>query len=332
MANSVTPYNKEYNENDEIDLYEVLDVILKRKILIIVITLIGVILSFVCALYYSKNIKKEKYAQDFTVNYVLFNDESLIKNGNFKPLEILSLLNNDDVIDEFFKIEGLKQLYEKNKKTILSDREEFIEKRAFLKNFLSIKPIDAKQIESGLGIKRYTSEVSVKKGSELETHLIKKIIELIDKRLNEEFFAKLDNLDSYNKVVIDKNLQNLSSDRGSLEILSEIKDIRVENVDTVIKYINPSLFANITDSLNRYREAIILDEKIEFLREKLKSNSILEMDTSIYLIEVRGYTKIILLMGCIFSGLLAIGIAFLKEFLENYKRIIREKIILKELC
>lgn len=322
MERNVAPYNRNNytEENDEIDLYEILDVILRRKAIIIIITIIGVILSFVFALYYSKNIKKEKYAQDFTVNYILFNDESLVKNGNFKPVEILSFLNNDDVIDEFFKIEGLKNIYETNKKIIPSERENVIGKRAFLKNMLLIKPIDEKQNESGLGIKRYTSEVLVKKGSELENPLIKKTMELIDKKLSEEFLKKLDNVESYNKIIIDRNLQKLSLDEGNLELLSEIKGIRAENVDTVIKYINPSLFANITDSLNRYREAIILDEKIEVLREKLKNNSILEMDTSIYLKAERGYTKIILLIGCIFSGLFAFGIAFLKEFMENYKK------------
>ncbi|MGF6906977.1 Wzz/FepE/Etk N-terminal domain-containing protein [Fusobacterium sp. PH5-44] len=319
MKNNITPYKKDYDEENEINLYELLDIILKRKMIIIIVTVLGTILSFGSALYYSKNISKEKYAQNFTVNYNIFNEDELIKTGNLKTIEILTLLNNNDVVDEFFEIDKLREIYEKKNKKILSGNEEILRKRLFLKKILTINLQDEKQNELSFGVKKYIVTADVEKKSDIQNILIDKVLEIVERKVDTEFVHKLERIDSFNKENIEKYLLALKENDKDFNILEEVKDVRVENVDSIIKYINPSLYVTITENINNYKKSIELDKKIEIVKEKMKDNNLLEVDTSIYMIEKRGYAKIILLIGALFSVVLGICLAFVKEFWNGYK-------------
>jgi len=319
MNNNVAPYQRGYSEDDEIDLYEILDIILKKKTLVVVITVLGCILSFIGAKYYSNNIKKNKYAQDFSINYGIFNDGTLVNAGNFKVIPILSLLNDDDVINEFYTIENLNKSYQDSLKKSTDKDEEMAKKRKYLKKILEIEPLIEKQDEISFGYKKYLITSISKKNKELSQGLISKFMGLVEKKVDDEFTKKIAALEEFNRSTKTESQKALQNEKTS-EMNDELQNMKIENVDSVMKYSNPALYVSINENLKKYEESATLESRIDLTKEKLKNSKIVEKNTSIYEVEVKSYTLIILAVGGFLSFCLGIFAAFMSEFWNNYKK------------
>ena len=320
MENNITPVEKKHIKDDEIDLYEILEIILKSKFLIAAVTVVGTILSFGAALYYSRNMRTETYAQNFDVNYSIFTGENLQKTANFRTLEILSLLNNDDVINKFFEIRELNDEYQKSQSDILPERD-IIEKRRFLEGILSLELRSGSTDERSFSNKEYSITASFKRNSSLQNLLIGKGLEIIEGKLNEEITNKLTEvvLFSENSIEIYRRaLEEIGQNSGMLE---ELKEMKIDNLETLLRYIDPLTVAVISENLSGYGRHVALQNDITIVEKKLKIDNIFEISTSIYFVEEKGYTKIILLVGMVLSGFLGLGLAFVKEFWGNYKKV-----------
>lgn len=318
MDSNLKSYGKNYVEaNDEIDLYEILDIVLKRKFLIIGITLLGIIFSFGAAFYYSRNLKNEKYAQDISIDYGKFNEPLLISAGDFQVVPILWLLNDDSVIEEFYTIESLKNVYENGKKENILDNE-MTNKRRFLKNILSIAPILEKQDEVSFTLKKYSLSSGYKKNKKLSEDLINKFVQVVERSVDNEFKIKINKLEEFNKNIIADSQLKLKDDENS-EVDEELKETKTENVDSIMKFTNPSLYASINENLKRYEESSALESKINLAKEKL-NNKIVEKNTSIYNVLIKSYSMIIIIFGTLMSFLGGVFLAFILEFWNNYKK------------
>ena len=320
MENNITPVEKVHIKDDEIDLYEILEIILKSKFLITAVTVVGTILSFGAALYYSRNMKTETYAQNFDVNYSIFTGENLQRIANFRTLEILSLLNDDNVITEFFEIQELNDKYQKSQNNVLPERE-IVEKRRFLGRMLSLELRDENANERGFSNKEYTIKASFERNSNLQNLLIGKCVEIIERKLNEEIMNKLTEVVSFSENNFEIYRRALEEIGQNSEVLEELKEMKIDNLETLLRYVDPLSVAVISENLSGYGRHVALQNDITIVKEKLKIDSIFEISSSIYFIEERGYTMIILLLGMIFSGFLGLGLAFVKEFWGNYRRI-----------
>lgn len=320
MERNIAPYNRNnYTEqDDEIDLYEILDVILRRKAIIIITTIIGTILSIVGSTYYSKNMVKEKYAQKITIDYGVINDPLIISIANLHILPIMSILNDDRVVEELFSIEQLEDIYSSNKKSTTNESE-IIKKREFLEGIVDIIPIVDKQNEISFELKKYSVSVNIKKNKTLSEEVIDKFIDIIQKKVNEEFTVKLGKLDEFNKKNLSEYRENLEKNEN-FESGNEIINMRLEDIDSIIKFSNPALYVSINENIKRYHESSDINNKIKLIEEKLKNNDILQKNDSIYKINTRNYSLIILIIGSVFGFFLGILLAFICEFLDNYKK------------
>ena len=320
MENNITPVDKKHIKDDEIDLYEILEIILKSKFLIAAVTVVGAILSFGAALYYSRNMKTETYAQNFDVNYSIFTGENLQRTANFRTVEILSLLNNDDVINEFFELQELNDEYQNNQENITPERE-IIEKRAFLRKILILRLRDGNTDERSFSNKEYYIRAQFKKNSNLQTLLIGKATEIIERKLNEEITNKLTEVVSFSENTLEIYRSALEEIGRNSEVLEDLKEIKIDNLDTLLRYVDPLSVAVISENISGYGRYVALQNDITIVEEKLKIDSIFEISSSIYFVEEKGRGKIILLAGMLFSGLLGIALAFLKEFWGNFRKI-----------
>ncbi|MGF6906975.1 hypothetical protein [Fusobacterium sp. PH5-44] len=321
MKNNLNVYDRDYiKADDEINLYEVLDIILKRKLLICIILIFGIILSFCTGKYYAKNIKKEKYAQDFAINYNIFNDVTLLNAENFSTVRVLSLLNDDDVISEFYTLDSLKEIYEKNKN---NENDEDIEKRKFLKKILTINSSQDKQEEISLNLKQYTILAAVPvNNKKLAQDLVNKFMEIIDRKINVAFIEKIKKIGEFNESNLKNYKNELKADNENV-IKYELNNLKTESVDVVMKYSNPGIYAEINKSLKFYEDSSSLESSVKFIEKKLENSDLVEKFTSVYVVETKSYSLIILLIGSLLSLFLGIFIAFTLEFVENYKK--REK-------
>jgi len=321
MENNITPVEKVHIKDDEIDLYEILEIILRRKLLIIATIIVGTFLSFGAALYYSRNMNTETYAQDFNINYSIFYGEYLQRTANFRIVEILALLNNDDVIEEFFVLKELEDEYKKNSNDILSERE-IIKKRAFLKKILNISLRSENADERGFSNKEYTITIKLQKGSNFHHLLIEKAIEIFKRELNEEITDKLTEVILFSENNMEIYRHALEEISGKSGVLNDLKEMKIDNLESLLRYIDPLSVAIISENIKGYEINVDLKNDIEIVREKMRHNDIFEKRSSIYFVEERGYAKILLLIGFIFSGFLGIVLAFVKEFWANFRKIV----------
>ena len=112
---------KEYYEEDEIDIYELVEIIVKRKILVLGIFIISSLLGLGAA-FFVRSLKENTLALRFNINYSKLESDYFFKKSGLtlNRINIDNILITNKYVDEFFQIEDLNNLYletvkEKNK-------------------------------------------------------------------------------------------------------------------------------------------------------------------------------------------------------------------------
>ena len=101
---------------DEIDLYDIWDIILKYKKGIIRIIVIGFILSFAAAMV-ARGFRQEYTEQKYEIYYgeLKNNPYYQMADLNYRKFEVNSVLQDEKYIDRFLEIPVLKKLYKEGK-------------------------------------------------------------------------------------------------------------------------------------------------------------------------------------------------------------------------
>ena len=122
-------------EEEELSLYEILEIVLKYKKQVIKILVIGFVLSFGLAVGLKDYNRKELGKQEFSVNYDQF-DKKLeyyeINGISYKKFNPQIIVQSEEYIDKFLEIKELKESFSKIKVTPINRVEEkvkFISKR-----------------------------------------------------------------------------------------------------------------------------------------------------------------------------------------------------------
>jgi hypothetical protein len=322
-------YDPGVRDDDEIDLYEILDVILRRKWTIIITTLLCSILGFGAALYYSKVLKPEKYAMDFTINYGIFNPE--MQSELMIPVfSVTTILNRDTVVEEFFKIEDLQKEFAASKADLSAGETEAW--RDFLREILEIKPLLDKQDETTLNLKRYTASTTLKKDSKLHSELLNKFWDILNESIIIETDRKLQQIEALTKKQMESSLstldalgkkfdailkENLNFGENDLDLQLLIK---FPDTQLLIKYMDPAAYSRNEEEIKLYAYYNGLDKKIVTLRDRIDNGELLYRNTSIYKVKVSGKGKIILGVGIIAGICFGLFLAFTKEFWSSYQR------------
>jgi len=321
----IVQYDDTEKDTDEIDLYEIFDILLKRKWTILVSTLIFSLLGLGAGLYYSRNITPEKYALDFTINYGILASEVIQNNTNIEVLPLSSLLNTDKHVERFFQLPKLQELYNKGKKAADPELENE-RKRAFLSKVFEVEYIaGGNEKDLSFNTKKYSISAALKKGNrELITELLETYLQILDEEVVRSTEIKLQKLRSLaeNRERIYEN--RLSDQKYLTNELVKSENLVRENmqIDVVplLRLLDPVNFSRNETDVARYRQWMGVEYAVSLILERIREGEFFRRNTSIYREEVSGKGKIILGVGVVFGVCLGLFLAFFMEFWGNYKK------------
>ncbi|VEH38385.1 Chain length determinant protein [Fusobacterium varium] len=189
---------REYYEEDEIDIYELVDIIIKRKILVLAIFIICSLLGLGVA-FFVRSLKQDTLALKFNINYAkLENNYFFAKSGlNFTKINVDNILITNKYVDEFFKLEKLNELYlEKIKEGNRND----YSRSKFLNDIL--------KVSFNRDTNSYTVSVTMKKDQELQKDILNKYITIIESLINIQVDDEIENrytfVESENRISREK--------------------------------------------------------------------------------------------------------------------------------
>lgn len=304
---------KEYYEEDEIDIYELVDIIIKRKILVLVIFIICSLLGLGAA-FFVRSFRQDTLALKFNINYAkLENNYFFAKSGlNFTKINVDNILITNKYVDEFFKLEKLNELYlEKVKEENRND----YSRSKFLNDIL--------KVSFNRDTNSYTVSVTMKKDQELQKDILNKYITIIESLINIQVDDEIENrytfVESENRISREK-LNKIEN--NIKEILEKEKNNlnKDTNLKEFIEYTNPVLSVEREKVTNLYNQSSEMLIGLNGLKRDDEIKNIISLDSSIYEIETKSKAKMILAVGILLGIVLGIMSAFIAEFIDNYKK------------
>ena len=322
MSNKLVKAEDNFYEEDEISIYDILNIFLKNIKIFIIVTIIGLIVT---CLYVAKKIifdKNNISKLNYTLNYQEL--ESYLAGRVFYPQESPSeILLEDEYLEKLFENSELKELYEKNVK---ENREDINTKRIFLLgNGENDEKAILKNVSRGENKPNsYTVTLKINKkddsNRQVSISIMRAYLEILKEYYDETIFKYIQNREKYvegrlpelkkllgeNAVVGESGLVNQSSMTEN-NFLKYIYPIKVSNIDTYYsEYVkleneNQAIVALSTLGLNDVNKFIKYDTSIIF--EKEKSGNMNK-----------------LVIGLFLSVCLGILATYIKNFIEGYKK------------
>lgn len=322
MSNKLVKVEDEFYEENEISIYDLINIFLKNIKIFFIVTIIGLIIT---CLYVAKKIifdKNNISKLNYTLNYQEL--ESYLAGRVFYPQESPSeILLEDEYLEKLFENSELKELYEKNVK---ENREDINTKRIFLLgNGENDEKAILKNISRGENKPNsYTVTLKINKkddsNRQVSISIMRAYLEVLKEYYDETIFKYIQNREKYvegrlpelkkllgeNAVVGESGLVNQSSMTEN-NFLKYIYPIKVSNIDTYYsEYVkleneNQAIVALSTLGLNDVNKFIKYDTSIIF--EKEKSGNMNK-----------------LVIGLFLSVCLGILATYIKNFIEGYKK------------
>ncbi|MGL4865907.1 MAG: Wzz/FepE/Etk N-terminal domain-containing protein [Cetobacterium sp.] len=291
---------KQYN--DEIDLYELIEILVRHKWSIILTTIFCTLLSLGAAF----------YMRSKTPNYLIKN--ILIQQENYglkgvNNINIETILLQDKNIEKILEIEPIKAEYLKNTP---KEMQNMASERKFLQGLIAVSK-NEKNLEE-VSIK---TEIIVDENSGRD--IINRYIDILREQDNlADVIAKEKKLkeNSLEKTKIEiEKIQN-----EILEIFKKDSDLRTLKPEEKMNYIAskyPELNLRKDEQEKYYNTYINELVRLNSLNDKL---DIIKETTDIYFVKGQSKAKLILAVGIIMGVFLGIMIAFFKEFIDGYKK------------
>ena len=291
---------KQYD--DEIDLYELIEILVRHKWSIVVTTLLCTVLSLGATLYV-----RSKTPNYLIKNILIQQDTYGLKGVN--RIDVDSVLLQDRNVKKILEIEPIKKEYlestPENLRNLMSERK-------FLQEILTISKND-----------KNPSEISIKTEIVADENSSKEVINRYLDILREQ-----DNLS--NVITEEKNTKVTSLEKTKIElekIQNEILDIFKKDSDlralkpeekvNYITYKYPELNLKRSEQEKYYNTYVNELVRLDSLNDKL---DVIKETTDIYFVKGQSKAKLILAVGIVMGVFLGIMVAFLKEFIDGYKR------------
>ncbi|MCS5420423.1 MULTISPECIES: hypothetical protein [Psychrilyobacter] len=298
---------------NQIDLVDLIKILLKNKGLILLTAAIITLMSVGGAFYIKAN-KIEKFGQNFKL--IDFNDSYYNKKADLtiKKFIIEDILLKNEVVDEFYKNEEFNKYSQtKNKDKILNEDE----KREFINNSIKINKV---MDEGKKEIKYYSLISNIKANKGLSEKLIALYIDIINKEKAAIIINAIDTEDDF--IIQKRNLYEKKVKEGEKNIAEIIKQQPVsilenQEIISMLSITNPSLLQEMDSDKALYEKYYDQAVGIEGLKEDKNLNQQIEKLSSIYKVEEKSKSMMIVAMGLILGLFLGIFAAFMKEFFEN---------------
>ncbi|ALF18700.1 hypothetical protein [Fusobacterium animalis] len=327
MSNNLVKVEDDFQEENEINIYDIINIFIKNIKLFIIVSIIGLIVT---CLYIGKRIifdKTNTIYINYTLNYQEIN--SYIGDNIYYPKRNpKEILLDNKYIELLFENPDLKALYEEKVK---EDRDSIDTKRQFLVNnrileTSSIKELTKDEAEKELiSPDSYRTTVRISKRNDTNKKVSNSImttyLDILKQYYKENMFDYL----AERKKYLEKTLPVL---KKQLEINAVSGNIPITSGGTgttdnnYFKYIYPIQVSNIDTYYEKYKalETEYQAIKTLFELELNKTENFIKYDSSIITEREKSGNIIKFGIGVFLSLCLGVLVIFIKEFMEGYKK------------
>ena len=327
MSNKLVKMEEDFYEEDEISIYEILNIFLKNIKIFIIVTIIGLITT---CLFIAKRIIFDKNNTTY-INYTLNYEEikSYIGKEIYYPQKSpKEILLNDKYLEILFENPELKDLYDKKVK---ENRDDINTKRDFLteNKILEISSLKettkTKEEQDLISPDSYRTTVRVNKKYDknriVSDSIMKTYLDILNQYYKENMFDYLEERKAYleKSLPILKRQLEENAVSGKIPVSSGGSGTTENNY---FKYIYPIQVSNIDTYYEKYKTFESEYQSIKTLMdlELNKSENFIKYDSSIINVKEKSGNMTKLLMGIVLSLCLGIFATFIKEFVEGYKK------------
>ena len=327
MSNKLVKIEDNFYEEDEISIYEILNIFLKNIKIFIIVTIIGMIAT---CLYVAKRIIFDKNNTTY-INYTLNYQEIKSYMGEVyyprkNPKEILL---DDKYLELLFENRELKSLYEgkvKDNKDDINTKRDFLSENKILEVNSLQEMAKTKEEQELISPDSYRTTVRVNrkldKNREVSNSIIKSYLDILNQYYKENMFDYLEERKAYlekSLPVLKKQLEN-NAVSGKIPVSSGGTGTTENNY---FKYIYPIQVSNIDTYYEKYKTFESEYQSIKTLidLELNKTENFIKYDSSIINLKEKSGNMTKLLIGIALSLCLGIFSTFVKEFIEGYKKL-----------
>ena len=292
--------SKQYD--DEIDLYELIEILVRHKWSIVITTVFCTLLSLGIGLYMRSN------TPNYLIKSILIQQDTYGLKGVNK-IDIDTVLLQDKNIKRILEIEPIKKEYLENTPKKMQN---LSSERKFLQEMITVSKNDKNPEEISIKTKIVVDENSSKDVINRYIDILREQDNLVDIIEKEKILKR----SSLEKVKLEiQNIQN--------EILyifkndSDLKFLKSEEKMNYIASKYPELSLRKNEQEKYYNTYVNELVKLDSLDNKL---DIIKETTDIYFLKGQNKVKLILVVGILIGLFLGIIVVFLKEFIDNYKK------------
>ena len=326
MSNKLVKMEDNFYEEDEISIYEILNIFLKNIKIFIIVTIIGLIVT---CLYVAKKIIFDKNNTTY-INYTLNYQEIKSYMGEiyYPKKNPKELLLDDKYLALLFENPELKALYEekvKENKDDISTKRDFLNENKILEISSLQELAKSKEEQELISPDSYRTTVRVNKkydkNREVSDSIMKTYLSILNQYYKENMFDYLEERKAYLEKtlpVLKKQLED-NAVSGKIPVSSGGSGTTDNNY---FKYIYPIQVSNIDTYYEKYKTFESEYQSIKTLMdlELNKAENFIKYDSSIINVKEKSGNAMKLAIGIVLSLCLGVFATFVKEFIEGYKK------------
>ena len=328
QKNLIEVEDKEF-DNDEIDMYKLINIFSKNIKLFVIVTIIGFIITCIYIGVRIVFFKNNTIYINYTLNYEEMNSY-IGKDVYYPKKNPKEILLDNKYIDLLFENPELKALYEEKVK-VKEDRDNVNTKRQFLTNNKVLETSTIKELTKSrdeqelISPDSYRTTVRVNKrndlGKKVSDSIMATYLDILNQYYKENMFDYLAERKQYLEKtlpVLKKQLEE-NAVSGNISIKSGGTGTAENNY---FKYIYPIQVSNIDTYYEKYKtlETEYQAIKTLFDLELNKTENFIKYDSSIIVEKEKSGNIPKLGIGIFLSLCLGILATFIKEFFEGYKK------------
>ena len=327
MSNKLVKVEDDFYEENEINIYDLINIFLKNIKIFIIVTVIGLIAT---CLFIAKKIIFDKNNTTY-INYTLNYEEikSYIEKDIYYPQKSpKEILLDDKYLALLFENPELKSLYEekvKENKDDINTKRDFLTENKILETISLQEMAKTKEEQDLISPDLYRTTVRVNKKYDknraVSDSIMKTYLNILNQYYKENMFDYLEERKAYlekSLPVLKRQLEENAVD-GKISISSGGSGT---NDNNYFKYIYPIQVSNIDTYYEKYKTFESEYQSIKTLMdlELNKAENFIKYDSSIINVKEKSGNAMKLAIGLVLSLCLGVFATFVKEFIEGYKK------------